>query len=893
MGLRKKRVVGVIVGLLFLTLFLPLSEVSFAATPPIKKGGIIPDSVDWSHLEKAVYRKTGKNIWSSQSVLPTAFDLRNEKAVTPVKDQLISGSCWAFGTLASLESTQLKQPQGSLISTWNNDLSEKHLAWFAYKDIVAFTENGNDGNVFEEGGNFSIATAILSRGTGPIDEVSLSFNTDTNPFEAPTQNANYYDRRLFMNEVYRLRMNENPNDREETIAAVKELIQTKGAVAASYCTDVYDAYNEGKYSYCAQAKMPTNHAVAIMGWNDNFLKEDFNFPPEKNGAWLIKNSWGDEWGNNGYFWLSYYDPTLEDIALFMGGEPDTYATIYLHDPLGYTEGLSFNNISSIWGANVFEASKTEQIEAIAFHTPDVDISYRVWIFTDLNTDSDPTSGTTSGVIANGTQKYAGYHTVQLDRPIEIEKNQKFSVIVHFIGTTGNTASLAIESGNQWRSRQATSKVNESFCSTSSNTEPANIYWTDLNQNYSNGNVCIKALGNPIPETDSTEPSPGNSGAISTSNIIATSLRLNWEKGTDDITAQNSLRYYVYRSIADNINTVADCKANGTLLNNNGILNIATFNVSGLTAETTYYFNVVIQDRAGNKAAYTTKQQTTNLISDATPPTPGDTGTLLISNVTGNSLTLNWAQALDDLTDIDSLKYYVYRSTSNNINTIADCEANGRLLNNDGTLNITTFEVSGLTANTTYYFNVIVQDLAGNKAAYTTKQQTTNLISDTTPPIPGNTGTLSISDVTGNSLTLNWAQALDDLTDIDSLKYYVYHSTSNNINTVADCEANGRLLNNDGTLNITTFEVSGLTANTTYYFNVIVQDLAGNKAAYMSRHDITEAEFLGEKPDMPLGGGEKLDSSGGGGCDIANIWGFMGLLFVLPLIPQKFFKNKNQ
>ena len=111
-------------------------------------------------------------------------------------------------------------------------------------------------------------------------------------------------------------------------------------------------------------------------------------------------------------------------------------------------------------------------------------------------------------------------------------------------------------------------------------------------------------------TDVTPPAVSN-GTIVADNIAAESLRLVWSLATDNQTPQAQLRYFVYQSSSNNINSIANCEANGTLLNPGGILNISTYAVSGLSPNTTYYFNIVVMDAAGNKLAYGTKSQITN------------------------------------------------------------------------------------------------------------------------------------------------------------------------------------------------------------------------------------------------------------------------------------------
>ena len=95
----------------------------------------------------------------------------------------------------------------------------------------------------------------------------------------------------------------------------------------------------------------------------------------------------------------------------------------------------------------------------------------------------------------------------------------------------------------------------------------------------------------------------NGGVITSASNPDTTLTLNWTRASDNYTAEADLKYFVYRSDSDNISTVQNAVDNGTLLNVGGSADINTYNVSGLNPGTTYYFNVIVEDDAGYKAAY--------------------------------------------------------------------------------------------------------------------------------------------------------------------------------------------------------------------------------------------------------------------------------------------------
>ena len=129
---------------------------------------------------------------------------------------------------------------------------------------------------------------------------------------------------------------------------------------------------------------------------------------------------------------------------------------------------------------------------------------------------------------------------------------------------------------------------------------------NTNSGDSSGGMATSAGGSASADT---APPTVTATSLATASVTASGLTLNWTKATDNITASASILYRVYRSSAANLTTVADTEKNGTAVNA-ATPNIATFAVIGLTAATTYYFNVVAQDAAGNKVVYKTVAATT-------------------------------------------------------------------------------------------------------------------------------------------------------------------------------------------------------------------------------------------------------------------------------------------
>ncbi len=254
--------------------------------------------------------------------------------------------------------------------------------------------------------------------------------------------------------------------------------------------------------------------------------------------------------------------------------------------------------------------------------------------------------------------------------------------------------------------------------------------------------------------------------------------------------------------------------------------------------------------------------TVTLGGDVTAPAPGSAGAITSSNATYTSLSLSWAAAADDRAAPNELVYQVYRSTSANIVTVADCERNGEKLLSAPEVGKSALDLTALVAETDYYFNVVAKDPAGNAAAYAmlktgTKRDT---IAPTAGGAAGSTANTTISaTLTPTTAALAWTKATDDLWPAASLTYTVFYSTSAPLTTVSDMETNGTSAGVavDAAANL----LSGLAPSGTYYVNVRVTDSSGNKSAY--------APLTIQMPSIPISAVKSTVSIAGDATTVAS------------------------
>lgn len=439
-------------------------------------------------FDKTGFSKSGSRKSGS---LPSEYDSRDSGCVTPVKNQGSLGTCWAVSAVSVLESNAVKR---GLIPLDEARFSYAHLIWTAYDDsdipgdvnLGEYIKPYGGYTPYSNGGYDIYVASSLVKGCGIVNDADFPFDYN-NPVDVELyDSADYYKNNgLVIDGFCYLPFDNN---------AIKEWIIENGTAQVSYYSET-GKYNETEeengtvYAYYSGKDNLSNHTVSIAGWDDSFSKDYFKSDPAGDGAWLVKGTWGEDDSDNGYYWISYYEPSFEDFCGFTVKKTD-YDFIYTYNAAPYNK-LYFNenNPAQIKFANIYKMKSNENLSGIGFFAENSGADTDVRIYELSESFSSPESG---NLIFNANKRIEnrGYHNIGATQTIRLEKDKTYSVVVT-LNVADGSAYMPAESKTQYGNSQKiferdnieyTSAEGQSFFYAENN------QWVDMNQY--GGNVFV-------------------------------------------------------------------------------------------------------------------------------------------------------------------------------------------------------------------------------------------------------------------------------------------------------------------------------------------------------------------------------------------------------------------
>ena len=410
-------------------------KITVSANEVLSRGEEIQTQAAKSYIKKDSYWKFNycqeELEQSGISTLPASYDSRKYGYVTATKDQGYYGTCWAFATIAAAESSLIKQG----LADQAIDLSEYHLAYFSYAENVDPLKN-TQGDYYlphytlagklGAGGSVHDAMEQLAKWGGPVDEEKAPYTDALNLVEL--------DAKLAFESKYHLKNTYYADTTNRD--SIKRLVFEYGATSVAYYfdyTQVVEFQDENAY-YLPNVTVP-DHAICIIGWDDNYKKENFKITPPGNGAWLCKDS---ATSNNQYVWISYYTP-ISDVVAVEFEDTVLLDNNYQFDGCvagtsSYADVAGKNNQAKSF-MNVFEAKASEEyleeLEAVSIHVNGNETYYiTVYVNPVINSNGKIMDYTyKSAPIECKAGEYAGIRKVEMKEPIYLNEGDKFSVEV--------------------------------------------------------------------------------------------------------------------------------------------------------------------------------------------------------------------------------------------------------------------------------------------------------------------------------------------------------------------------------------------------------------------------------------------------------------------------------
>ena len=379
---------------------------SFNYTVPSVNKNLL--NVTFSFAGNDVYLPKNMSVKLYSQTDNESFDMNDYGLVTSIKNQGESVKCWAFASLGTLESAILKK-QGI-----TRNFSENYL------NNAVNMYSINEINQDLSGGNSLLRTinAIISGKT--------LINEDDDLFDEQGTISPELNNTLIISDVKAMIYTHNFSQ----ISEIKKMILKYGAVLTDcYFENSYDDNSNNNILTLYSHNYTTpNHAIMLVGWDDNYDKYNFNnnhsLCPEGNGAFIVKNSWGSNQGYNGFNYISYYDKSLGGFNVtgwnmysFDLDNNENYTTIYQNE-ISSTKSLNLNNSSTLWIKNKYQAKNNETLKAVGTYFQQ-ETSYTIYLYKNGLLLSNQ-----SGFI-----NYTGYKSIPLTTWVHLDEYDNFTVVL--------------------------------------------------------------------------------------------------------------------------------------------------------------------------------------------------------------------------------------------------------------------------------------------------------------------------------------------------------------------------------------------------------------------------------------------------------------------------------
>ena len=510
--------------------------------------------------------------YSLKDIIPNNLSIRNQQQ---------TNTCWAFARLSSLETNlALSNYKSGVNLSKVYDFSERHMEYATSRYFLNEEENPTGFNrSVGDGGTRLMADSYLANGYGAVLESEMPFENNENiidisEIQNKTISSQLYDTVDFPN--YQEQTGAN---RDAIINEVKHHIQNYGSVYAGLHGDSASTSDFSCYNNTTGAKFcnnedehPANHAVSIIGWDDDYSVENFdeNERPSSNGAWIVRNSWGEKnpigtmaelkeliftelkdqciekgwdtaekipneiaeafatehgwlieddvvyekYGDNGLIYVSYEDANIskEMAGIVKASDTVDYENIYAYDELGPSQLITMNS-SSIMLCNIFnkKTNGDEYLNQVQLYVPD---TYTCKVYVNPNgTGKSKNELQLVSLKAGETETLnVGYHTLEFAKPIKINANS-FAVVIEIQSAASQTP-FAMEGKPTIALTNPYSnvKVETGKCFMAVGNNLDNTEWYDL------GQLSEAGIGIMLPNGDSTIK------AFTTSKLIDESLK---------------------------------------------------------------------------------------------------------------------------------------------------------------------------------------------------------------------------------------------------------------------------------------------------------------------------------------------------------------------------------